>query len=253
MTAVRHALRQLRYEQLIYWRTPAAVVFTIGMPVTMLVIFSTLSGDNRLEEAGGMRFAQYFAGGMIAFGVMSATYGNLAARFVFRRETGVLKRMRATPLPTSAFVAALVLNAVVVVAIVTSIVLAAAVAFFDVTVPDRWPLLVLTVLLGAAVFSALGVAAANLIPNADTADAVIFGTLMPLLFISGAFDPIPPGLMADISDLFPVRHLVAATLRTFDPRPGLDAPVGNLLALAAWGAAAGAFALRRFRWESSRG
>ena len=254
MTTARVVLRQVRYEQLVYWRTPAAVVFTIGMPVLMLVIFGSLNGDNRLDRAGGLRFAQYFVGGMVAFGVMGATYGNLAARFVFRRESGVLKRMRATPLPTSAFVAALVANAVIVVVVVTAIVIGTAVALFDVTIPDRWPLLVVSVVLGAATFSALGLAVANVIPNADTADAVIFGTMMPLLFISGTFDPIPPGsVLADIADVFPVRHLVAATLRAFDPRHGLDVPVGNLVVLAAWGVAAGVFALRRFRWESSKG
>ena len=42
------------------------------------------------------------------------TYGNLAARTVYRRETGHLKRLRATPLPASSYVIGVVANVAVV-------------------------------------------------------------------------------------------------------------------------------------------
>jgi ABC-2 type transport system permease protein len=118
-----------------------------------------------------------------------------------------------------------------------------------VALPHRWALLVAVLAVGAASFCALGLALASFIPNADAADAMVFGTLLPLQFISGVFDTVPAdSILHRIADLFPVAHLFQAALAVTGPDQGLT-PLGHLGIVAAWGLVGAVVGVRRFRWE----
>jgi len=244
----RHVLHQLRYEQLSYWRNPAGVFFTVALPVVMLAIFTTLNeGDT---DAAGRSFASYFVPGMVTFGLVSSAYGNLAARIVLRRETGLFKRARAAPVAPAALVGGLVAHAIVVALLVSTIVTLVGAAVFDVAVPERLGLFVATLIVGSASFAALGAAVSIAIPNVEAADPIVFASILPLLFISGVFDQVPEGSVLDrVAEVFPVTHLFDVALAAAG-RP-LDAPALHLLYVAAWGAVGAGIASRRFRWLPS--
>lgn len=244
----RLLVHQLRYEQLSYWRNPAGVFFTVALPVVMLAIFSTLNeGD---ADPAGRSFASYFVPGMVTFGLGTAAYGNLAARIVFRRESGLFKRARATPVTPAALVGGLVAHAVVVALVVAAVVVAVGAAAFDVPVPERPGLFVVVVVVGSVTFAALGAAVSTFIPNVESADAVVFATILPIFFISGVFDDVPDGSLLDrIATVFPVKHLFEVALAS-GGRP-LDAPGQRLLPVVAWGLAGAVVAAHRFRWSPS--
>jgi ABC-2 type transport system permease protein len=230
---VRLLARQLRYEQRIFWRTPATMFFTLAFPMLMLVIFVALSDDPT--------FAPFFVPSMAMFGVLTACYGNVVARVVMRRDTGLLQRVRATPLPVAALIGGLLANAVVVSALLVALVITTGAVLYGVAPPHDAGALVAAVVIGGAAFCALGVAAATWVPNVDTADPVVFATLMPSAFVSGVFMPVRDGtLLARVADVLPVRHLV-------DAGAGRD-PWAHLLVVAAWGVAGTVVAVRRFRW-----
>src|SRR5947209_7186971 len=94
------AARQLRFEQKAFWRNPAGAVFTFAFPLLFLVIFSTLNSGQRIDERGGITFVTFFVPGIVAFGLISACYTNLAIRMTMSRDFGILKRVRGTPVPT---------------------------------------------------------------------------------------------------------------------------------------------------------
>jgi ABC-2 type transport system permease protein len=228
--------RQLRYEQRVFWRTPATVFFTLAFPMLMLVIFVALSDDPT--------FAAFFVPSMAMFGVLTTCYGNVVARVVLRRESGLLQRVRATPLPVAVVVGGLLANAVVVSALLVALVITTGALLYGVALPRDLLALIATVVVGGAAFCALGVAAASWVPNVDTADPVVFATLMPIAFVSGVFMPVHDGtLLARAADALPVRHLV-------DAGAGHD-PWAHLLVVAAWGVAGAIVAVRRFRWAPS--
>lgn len=245
--AVAH---QVRYEQRTYWRNPAGVFFTIGLPVLMLSIFTTLN-EGDFDAGTGRSFGADFVPGMLTFGVVSAAYGNVAARLVVRRESGLLKRARAAPVGPGPLVAGMVVNALIVTTVVGATVLTVGRLFYDVALPVDWPLAVLVLGVGATSFAALGLAMGSFVPNVDAADPMAFGTILPLLFISGVFTAVPDGSMLDrIADVFPAKHLFLAALHASgsdDPNP-----YGHLLVVAAWGVVGAVVAVRRFRWEPSR-
>ncbi|MCU1354152.1 MAG: type transporter, partial [Acidimicrobiales bacterium] len=138
MTAVRAVLRRIRWEQRLYWRNPAAAGFSFAFPLVFLVVFIAIYGNETVRVDGGsVKFAQYYVPGIIAFGLVSACYTNLAITLVFRREEGLLKRVRGTPLSPRVYVAGMVGNVVIVSVILAALVAGLGLVAYGITVPAR--------------------------------------------------------------------------------------------------------------------
>jgi ABC-2 type transport system permease protein len=249
------ALRQLRFEQKAFWRNPAGAVFTFAFPLLFLVIFSTLNSGQRLDERGGITFVTFFVPGIIAFGLISACYTNLAIRMTMNRDLGILKRVRGTPVPTWAYRAGQVASSVVVTFLLLFLTVGLGVVAFGVDFrTSTAPGLFVTLALGAACFCALGLAVSGLCPNADAAPAIVNFSIFPLLFVSGIFFPIDtaPPWLTTLAKLFPMQRLADGLQYAFDPRTaGLGFNGGDLGALVAWTGAGLVLALRLFRWDSA--
>lgn len=247
------ALRNLRLaaahivaEQRIFWRNPVAAVFTFAFPLFFLVIFAELSPDGLFP---GGRFIDRFVPLMCAFGLISACFGNLAIFVCERRERGIFKRRRATPVPAAAVMAGLIGSATVVTIVLVGLVLVLGHFAYDVPLPERWGLLAGTMVLGAAGFCALGIAISRVIPNEEASPAVSQGLMYPVVFISGTFIPVPDDSVLDtVAAVLPVRALNELFLAAFG-RIGADDAGPNLAILAAWAAIGTLLSVRTFRWE----
>jgi len=97
---VARALAQLKADLRIFRRNPAALFFTAILPVIFLCLFVGIFGNQRLEEYGGVRSSTLQVPAFIALAVISAAFVSLAMGFTRMRENGVLKRVRATPVPS---------------------------------------------------------------------------------------------------------------------------------------------------------
>jgi ABC-2 type transport system permease protein len=249
---LRSGCTQVSWERKMFWRNPASAGFTFAFPLMFLVIFIAINGNDRVHLAhGSAKFAQYFVPSIVAFGVISACYSNLAFAISIRRDRGTLKRVRGTPLPPAVYLAGIVGNAVIVAAIITALTIILGVTAYGVTLPHRYLGLVLTVACGGFCFTACGAALATFIPNEDAAPAIVNFVLFPLLFISGVFGQIAntsvPGRIAAV---FPVRHLAQQMADVFDPTVrGSGISLVHLVVLLAWGVGALAVAAKRFRWD----
>jgi ABC-2 type transport system permease protein len=169
------------------------------------------------------------------------------------RDLGILKRVRGTPLPTGLYVAGRILSSVWFSLVSAVLMVAVGVGLFDVRIIWRMlPAAVVTLLLGAACFCALGLAVAALIPNGEAAPVVANFTFLPVAFVSDLFFPTDnaPAWVAAVGGVFPVKHFALALEGTFNPFvSGSGFAWGHLAVIAAWGAAAVVVAVRRFRWE----
>jgi ABC-2 type transport system permease protein len=245
------ALRQVRYENRAFWRNPPAAFFTFAFPLLFMVIFSVLFGNE--ADANGYTAGDFFTPGIIVFSVITATYTNIAMTVAMTREQGILKRVRGTPLPAWAYLFGRIVHAVLVAGLLVIIVAAFGAIFYGVHVPwDKLPALVVTLVLGAATFCALGLAISSLIPNADAAPAVVNASILPLLFISNVFIRLqdPPDWLNLISNIFPVRPFADAMVHAYNPfTTGSGFAWDHLGVLAAWGAAGILVSIRFFSWE----
>jgi ABC-2 type transport system permease protein len=252
---VRLSMRQVRFTNTAFWRNPAAAFFTFVFPLMFLVIFTTLFGNAEVTLESGVTVNQstFYVAAMAAFAVITACYTNLAISVCFQRDAGILKRVRGTPLPGPAYLSARVLHAMIVSLVLVAITAAFGAAFYGSDLPSGVDLLVFvfTVLVGAASFSALGLAVTALVPNADAAPPVVNVTILPILFLSDIFIPLEdPPLWVDIVGLvFPVRHFSEAMQAGF---LGTEFQWSDVVVVAAWGLAGLILAAKFFSWEPRR-
>ena len=248
------AARQLRFEQKAFWRNPTGAVFTFAFPLLVLIIFSTLNSGVRIEERGNISFVTFFVPGIIAFGLISACYTNLAIRMTISRDLGILKRVRGTPVPTWVYLTGQVASSVVITFILFFLTVGLGVVAFGVDIQTGTALgLFVTLALGAACFCALGLAVSGLCPNADAAPAIVNFSIVPLLFVSGIFFPLDnaPTWLTTVAKLFPMERLADGLQYAFDPRTnGLGFNGSDLWALLGWTVAGSLLAVRLFRWDS---
>jgi ABC-2 type transport system permease protein len=246
--------RQLYYEQLNFWLNPIAAVFTVGFSVVFLVLLGASSGSSTSSTLGGVRVVQYYVPGFLAYGVMSTCFNALSTGLVVRRESGLLKRLRLSPLPTWAMLAAIAGNAVAVSAVQVVVLLLIGRYGYSVHMPGNWLALTVALVVGAISFTVIGVAMSTLIPNQEAAGPVTSVVFFVLLFLSGLWYPIGShSALARISSLFPIRHMILATFAPFDPHPGASAwSWGDIAVMAIWAAVSVVVALRRWSWAPRR-
>jgi ABC-2 type transport system permease protein len=243
--------RQIRYEQKLYWRSPSSAVFTFAFPILLLIIFGSLNEGATIQSLGGLSYNQYYVPGIVAFSVISACYTNLAIALCFRRDAGVLKRLRGTPLPPWVFMAGNIGSSVLVSILLVLLTTTVGILFYRVSFPGRWAALLLALGVGAFCFCALGLAMTTLIATATASPAIVNGLLFPIVFISGTFFPVQStSVLGRIAAVFPVRHFEQAVFSAFDPRAAGSGIQGQpLLVMLIWGVGALILAVRRFRWE----
>jgi ABC-2 type transport system permease protein len=244
-------LHQLRYDQKVFWRNPAAVFFTVMFPVLLLVIFSAIFGDKTIDGLGGIEVTTYYVPAIITMAIVSATMQTLAMTLVIARDDGRLKRGRGTPMPAWVFIAGRIGNSVVVAILMLVVLSLLGKLLYGVPIPwSRLPDLLLVLAIGAAAFCCLGVALTALIPSQDAAAPIANAILLPLFFLSGVFvpeDEIPDGVI-DFANHFPVRPFFQSVFDAYLPGNGPALAWDHLLVVGLWGIAGLVLAVRFFRW-----
>jgi ABC-2 type transport system permease protein len=110
------------------------------------------------------------------------------------------------------------------------------------------PGLIITLLLGTAAFTTLGIGIARFIPNAEAAPVVVNLMILPLTFISNIWFPIDslPQALKTIAGLFPIKALASGLQYVFDPRHhGVALSGQDIKVLAIW-TVVGTFLMLRF-------
>ena len=251
--------RHVAYQVRTFARTPIAVFFTIALPLIMLILFNALFGSNEVDTGSGeWPLSQFYTGGLAAFTAVSATFTNLANVVPIRRDEGVLKRWRGTPLPPWVYISGLIGSAVALAAAGCVLTLALGVVAYDLQIDAaKLPAAIVTFLVGVLSFAAMGMAVAGLCPSASAASAVANAIILPMAFISDIFIPIEtdaPAWLDTLGDVLPLKPFAQSFQDAFNPM--VEPPAfqwDKLAVVAAWGIAGLLIALRWFRWEPARG
>jgi ABC-2 type transport system permease protein len=245
---MRVFLHQLRAEQKLFWRSRELAFFTFLLPILFFLLLGSAYGDDKINGVSGY---QYLLAGMIGYGAAATTFAGLALLLVIRRESGVLKRLRATPLPPATYVAAVLASIILIFLLEAAILVAIGRFAFDVPLAGSMLSLLVVLLVGAASFAALGVGLTALIRSAEGSSAVVNALYLPLSFISGAFfsEDTFPEVLQKLAAILPLSHLIqlARDVMVFDDT--LADHLGDLAVVAAWGLGGLVVAVRGFRWE----
>jgi ABC-2 type transport system permease protein len=251
-SAGRLLLGQLGYSLRDLWRTRIVFVFTLLFPLTWLVVLGFIAGNATVDDGTGVRVMQYVTPTAAVMGVLYGAFPTVAASFAEARESGVLKRVRGTPLPPWAYLAGRVGAAVVFSLASVATMLVVGVLAYDVQIVWRTALATtVTVMAAIACFAACGLAVATLTRSANVAQSASIAVAVVLAFLSGVlFFGDMPGWADRIASVFPLKAFTEAVQGQFDPfGNGSGWDLGALAMLAGWGAAATVVAAVRFRWD----
>ncbi|HEX4931393.1 MAG TPA: ABC transporter permease [Gaiellaceae bacterium] len=239
---------QLKSEQLVFWRSREAAIFVFLFPPLLFVLLASVFGDGTRD---GIPASTYLVGGLIAYAAANTALGGLAITLVIRREYGILKRLRSTPLPAPLYLTAVLLSNLLVVVLQSFVVVALGLGLFDAQLPENWLSFLLALGLGAASFAGLGLAITALVRSGEAIAAVVNVIILPMSFLSGSFGPADelPGFLAALRDVLPLRYLIDVVLGAYVDGDALWEHPTAIAVLAAWGAGGYVVARRRFGWE----
>jgi len=249
---MRLFVHELRTQLRLYSRSRELAFFTFLLPLILFVLLGSVYGDDTIDGFDG---SSYLEAGMLGYGVTSVAFAGLAIFIVIRRESGILKRVRATPLPAWAYIAAVITATLVAYALNTAAVLALGRLLFDVPLPPHWLSLALTLLLGALTFAAMGLGLTVAIRSAEGASAAVNAIYLPMAFISGSFfsQHSFPQFLRAIADVLPLTYFIRMTRDVMLQGDEFWDHAGDIAVVAAWGAVGAIIALSRFRWAPSQG
>ena len=255
------ALQQGGLEIKQFVRSREAVVFTLLFPVMLLVIFGAIFSGTIAPD---VKFTQYFAAGMIASGLMSVGFQNVAIQIPIERDRGVLKRLRGTPMPKWVYFAGKILMVGAVGLFATVLLITVATLVYDVPLPDttrKWLTLLWVSALGITAFTLCGIAFSSVPRSGRNAAAVVTPVALVLQFISGVFFVFTelPTWMQHIAAIFPLKWLCQGMRSVFLPDTfAAQEPTGSwelgrvALVLGAWCVVGLVLCVVTFRWTTKR-
>jgi ABC-2 type transport system permease protein len=220
---------QLRAEQKLFWRSREAAIFVFLFPVMLFLLLGAVYSD----EIEGHPAASWLLVGLIGYGVANTAFGGLAIFLVLRREAGILKRLRSTPLPSEVYLGAVVASTLLVFALQTAALIAIGRLFYGAELPENWPALVLA-----------------LIRSSEGASPVVNVIVLPMAFLSGSFGPTReyPAFLQAVADVLPLKYFLELVRAAYLDGDAIWDNPSAIAIVAAWGAVAYAVAARRFRW-----
>ena len=192
VAGARLVVHQFRYDLLIFVRNRQSMFFTLMLPVIFLVIFAGVFHNDTTTLRSGEKIKEsaYYVPQIIALGIVSAAFSNVVGVIIYQRETGVLKRRRATPVPAWVIVAGRALTAVALSFLLVAVLLVVGRVAYGVTLrAGAIPGVVLTTLVGALSLCCVGYALTTLVDSNESAQPVIQAITLPIFFISGTFFP----------------------------------------------------------------
>lgn len=248
MRLFRH---QVKTEQRLFWRSREAAVFVFLFPILLFALLTAVY-NGRIE---GRPAALGLLAGMIGYGAANTAFSGLAITLVTRRELGILKRIRATPLPPAVYLTSVIVSIMIVYAIQVASLFALGHLLKSTPWPSNLLSLIPALALGAATFAALGLAITGFIRSVEGSSAVLNVIVLPMAFLTGAFGPTRhyPQVLRAIGAVLPLKYLLDLIKGIYlHGQQFWDKPVAVAM-LVGWGLFGMAVALRTFRWEPREG
>jgi ABC-2 type transport system permease protein len=252
---VRLFPHQLRGEQRLYWRSRELAFFTFLFPIILLLLLGSVYGDDVIKKEHNVKATSYLVAGILGYGVAATAFAGLAIVLVLRRENGVLKRVRGTPLPPAVYLAAVIASTTIVYVIEAAALVALGRLVYGVPLPHQWFSLLLAIVLGALCFAALGIALTGAIRSGDGASAVVNAVYLPISFLAGAFWSAQnfPHVIRVVSDVLPLTHFIRLMRNIVVLHEEIWSNWDQVAIIAAWGLGGLVLSMLFFRWEPREG
>ena len=249
-TAPRAAFGQIvRNEARLAWRLPAGLIFGVGLPVLLLIIFNRIPSFHQVQASlGGLTAFDVYVPILIAMVIAIIALISLPGPLVTYRDQGILRRLATTPVPPSWLLAAQLVVAFCITITSLLILIVVSITAFGLDAPKNPGALVLAIVLSVAAMFAIGLCIAAVARTGIAARAIGAAAFYPMLFFAGMWFPRQEmsGVLQEISNVTPLGAVVEAIQ---DSMQGQFPPAEPLLVLAGYALVFALIAKRFFRWE----
>jgi len=231
-------------------RNPAAVFWSLAFPTLWVSLFGALFSEP-MPGFGyeGLNYANFLLPAGISIVILASAFIGMPIALTTYRETGVLKRLRVTPLKTSTLVLGFTLSQFLFIALGIVVLFLVSKIFFGVQVLGSWPALLGMIIFGMFAFLALGGAIGSIVGSWRAAAVITQIIFIPMMFLSDMFMPISifPEWLQPICQALPLTPL-NVILRDIV----YGVPIENLWQLAilgGWLVVGAVVTIVFFRWE----
>jgi ABC-2 type transport system permease protein len=201
-----------------------------------------------------VEYYDFLLPGLVAMGVMNFSITGMAIAIAQYREKRILKRILATPLRPSRFLAAQVLARLALAVVQAALILAVGVYGFGATIYGNVLWIFVLVTVANLIFLNIGFAIAGRVANPDAAQGVASAVALPMMFLSGVFfptDTLPTVLQSAVAFL-PLTPLIEALRAVSVEGLPITEAGSQLLLLGSWVLASFAIAGLLFRFGGAR-
>lgn len=216
---------------------------------------NSISIDESFIEGQGQGFKAWLIPGIAAMAIMQTGLFTVVFTLVRFKSQGVLRRLKATPIGASHFLAGQLTTKAIIVVLQTYVLVIVGAIVLSVSVGNGrvgvWFDLTILALLGGALFIAMGLAVSGWAKNEETAAPIANIISMPMMFLSGVFFPLSvmPDWLTRWSQYLPLTYL-ADGMRAITVEGASITTLGTeLLGLGVWIIIVFVIATRMFRWE----
>ncbi len=245
----REAFRELLgLEFRLAVREPTGIIFGVGLPILLLVIFGSVPVFHQAAPGTSLTLFQVYLPILVVTVLIMISLVGLPVPVARDREIGWLRRLSTTPVgPARLLAAQVVIHLLLALAAIVVLVLGGRFVF-GVPFPPQPGSFLLGVVLGTGAMLSLSVLVAAVSPTEKSAGGLAMGLLYPLLFFAGVYVPVGflPNSLQIASQLTPVGPAVEIMT---DGLEGSLPPWQPIVVLVAYTVVLAYLAVRLFRWE----
>jgi ABC-2 type transport system permease protein len=205
--------------------------------------------DTLVTEPGA-RYIDFLIPGLLGMNIMSGGMWGVGFVIVDMRSRKLLKRLIATPMRRGHFLAAMMASRMMLVFIEMILLLLFGWLVFGMVLQGPVWLVALLSLLGAFVFSGLGLLVASRARKIETVSGLMNLVMLPMFVFSGIFFSSDrfPAMVQPFVKALPLTALNDALRAVILEGASLPSQLGRIGILLLWGAVSFVLALRVFRW-----
>jgi ABC-2 type transport system permease protein len=202
-------------------------------------------------DAPGSRYIDFLVPGLLGMSLMGGGLWGVGFVTVDMRRRNLLKRLLATPMRKSDFLAGLMISRMLFMVPEVIILLVFARYAFGVVIHGSLFTVVLLILLGAMMFSGIGLLVASRATTVEAVSGLMNLVMVPMWIFSGIFFSSErfPEAIQPVIRLLPLTPLIDALRAVMLEGQPLAAQATRLGIMFVWGAVSFALALRWFRWR----
>ncbi len=204
-----------------------------------------------VEVSGpGVRYIDFLIPGLLGMNLMSGGMWGVGFAVVDMRTRKLLKRLVASPMRKSEFIAALLMSRVVFMLVELVALLVFGYFVFDIVVHGSIAATVLVGLLGALTFGGIGILVASRAQKIETVSGLMNLVMLPMFVFSGIFFSADrfPEMMQPAIQALPLTMLNDALRAIIIEGQTLVSQAREILGLLLWGAVSFLLSIKWFRW-----